>query len=60
VSTVLKPENQLPITPLGKASTPRVRPTVYNRSYAVSCSDTPSEYRVSHDDRFTKILEMVY
>ncbi|KYQ51545.1 hypothetical protein ALC60_09311 [Trachymyrmex zeteki] len=27
VSTVLKPENQLPITPLGKASTPRVRPT---------------------------------
>ncbi|KYM96192.1 hypothetical protein ALC62_13244 [Cyphomyrmex costatus] len=35
VSTVLKPENQLPITPLGKASTPRVRPTVYNRSYGV-------------------------
>ncbi|EFN65661.1 hypothetical protein EAG_10918 [Camponotus floridanus] len=27
VSTVLKPENQLPITPLGKAPTPRVRPT---------------------------------
>ncbi|CAK9808688.1 hypothetical protein ANTQUA_LOCUS5706 [Anthophora quadrimaculata] len=34
-STVLKPENQLPITPLRKALTPRVRPTEYNRSYSV-------------------------
>ncbi|CAK9795973.1 hypothetical protein ANTPLA_LOCUS591 [Anthophora plagiata] len=33
--TVLKPENQLPITPLRKALTPRVRPTEYNRSYSV-------------------------
>lgn len=31
--TVAKPENQLPITPLGKALAPRVHPTEYNGSY---------------------------
>jgi len=34
-SAMLKPENQLPITPLDKAPTPRARPTIYNGSYGV-------------------------
>lgn len=39
-STVVKPENQLPITPLGKAPTLRVRPTEYNGSYGVVHRDS--------------------
>lgn len=39
-STVVKPENQLPITPLGKARTLRVRPTEYNGSYGVVRRDS--------------------